>query len=399
MKSLKLFVFSSLLLAVSVTSVKAATRAGEQVTLGKDETVNEDFFAAGQKIEIYGTINGDVYAAGGNVIIDGKVNGDVIVAGGDVQINGEVAQNVRVLGGNVNVAATIGRNLSFAGGNVDVAENAVIKGSVVGGGGDLTVDGNIGKNLRIGAGNLLLGATVAGNVESTAGEMTLGPKAKIAGDVRYWSKKDGEVNSGASISGQIVRSEPMKGSEGLGSGAKAAADGAFRLIKTMLKLTGMVIYLLVSLLIVKLLPTYSRRLQEAVRNEPLKSAGLGLLLMIASPFVIGFLFATVIGIPIALLLMAIVGVWLFFAKLPVTLVVGNWLLKKFNQKENDLVAVVVGLAAYELLTMIPGIGWLVRMATWIVGTGALILAKMYWLRSRNGKAMEVVERSNGKRKS
>ena len=81
MKKLLLIVLGFFLLFSFVALPVFAQEKEKMVILSKGETIDRDYFAAGDETQISGTINGDAYVAGGTVIVDGTVNGDLMAAG------------------------------------------------------------------------------------------------------------------------------------------------------------------------------------------------------------------------------------------------------------------------------------------------------------------------------
>ena len=182
----------------------------ERVTLEADETINHDFFAAGEQVEIKGTVNGDLYAAGGNIVVEGTVNGDVLAAGGQIEISGTVGGNIRVAGGNIEVSGDIAKNLTAGTGSLEISDDATVGGSVVLGAGNVEIDGPVGGNIVAGAGNLEIRNTVGGNIYAGVRQLHIDENAGVAGDVIYWSEEEALVDQEATVSGTLERREPVK---------------------------------------------------------------------------------------------------------------------------------------------------------------------------------------------
>ncbi|MBT7553078.1 hypothetical protein HN670_01245, partial [bacterium] len=76
---------SLFLLPISLLAVEA--HSGDVVFLAIDQTIDHNYYAAGQNVEIYGTVNGDLFLAGQNIIIDSEnINGDIFAAGSTLTI-------------------------------------------------------------------------------------------------------------------------------------------------------------------------------------------------------------------------------------------------------------------------------------------------------------------------
>ena len=137
-------IFCTLIFTSSAFAAKNFQR-NETVLLSKNDVVEGDYFAAGDRVTIAGTVNGDAYVAGGNGIIEGEINGELITPAGTDNIRGKVAQDVRVAGGQVTVSGDVGGNVTLVGGSLEASDSAKIAGSLVSAGGNLSVFAPIGR--------------------------------------------------------------------------------------------------------------------------------------------------------------------------------------------------------------------------------------------------------------
>ena len=126
-----------------------------------------------------------------------------------------------------------------------------------------------------------------------------------------------------------------------------------------------------------LFPGMFRRADENFRKKPWPAVGWGTLVLLATmPLAILLLF-TVVGIPLALLLVLLWLLAILFAKFFVGFTVGNAVLKWLKRSDKKYVpkaywALVLGLILYYLLRLVPFIGIFVRLATTIVGIGIML---------------------------
>jgi cytoskeletal protein CcmA (bactofilin family) len=127
-------------------------RAGQEVLVPADATVEGDLYASGGLVRVEGTVDGDLIASAGQVQITGTVTGDLMAAGGTLGIDGEVAGDVRAAGGRVAITGTIGEDLVVGGGQVRLASS-----------------GEVGEDLLFGTGQMTLDGAVTGDVLGSAG--------------------------------------------------------------------------------------------------------------------------------------------------------------------------------------------------------------------------------------
>jgi cytoskeletal protein CcmA (bactofilin family) len=360
--------FFALVLAFYLPPAFAQTNvaSGENITLAKTETVNEDYFAWGERVIVSGIVNGDAYVGGGNVIIEGEINGDLIAAGGSTNIMGKVSNDVRIAGGQVNVSGEIGGNITLLGGSLEISDSAKINGGLTAAGGNLTVFAPLGRGATFATGNTTLANQINGNVTGAVGNLTLTSNANIRGNLVYLSDSKAQIQDGATVSGSTVQKIPPQKEQDTEKAAKYFASA-----NVMLKFILFLSALLVAFIIVKLAPRYSFAIADVVEKRPFASLAMGLATLILFPIAVVITLVTVVGIPLALISLVMFFILLYVSKIFVSLAVG----RKLAAKSGIILQVTIGLALYYFLTLIPVIGWIVCLITLLVGLGAIVLAK------------------------
>ncbi|WP_168060684.1 bactofilin family protein [Candidatus Manganitrophus noduliformans] len=325
--------------------------ADRLVTLRADQTVNGDYFAFGDVVEILGTVHGDVYAAGGKVRVAGTIAGDLLAAGGEIDIEGEVGQDARIAGGEITLSGDIGRNLTIAGGRIILADSSTVQGNV------------------ISAGDLVISNQIHGNVKAMAGNLQITSTAAVGGDIAYRSPQPARIAEGAEIGGTVMQRTPHEMfdfSPGRMVGAVAGLIFLFKIIS-------FVSTLLLGLLLIFLFPGFSRAVVSTLREKPMASLGWGLVWLIVTPVVLIALLATVVGIPLALILFPLYFISLYLARIVIILWAGTAILERMGKEGHPGWALFVGLFLYTLLTLIPGPGGLISLLVILFGLGAALL--------------------------
>jgi cytoskeletal protein CcmA (bactofilin family) len=342
------------------------------VSLPKDQTIDKDYFAAGDRVEISGTVNGDVYAAGGQVVIDGTINGDLIAAGGTVEVSGNVTQDARVAGGQVNISGQIGRNLTIGGGNVEIANNAILGGSLVAGAGNLNVRAPIAKDIKAGAGNLVIANIVEGDVEAGVGTLRLSSNGRVNGDLNYYSNDPVSIAPDATVSGKVTFNQTP---EYEGPKASDVAKGLAG-VAAFFKLISLVSTLILGLLLVYLFPKFTEEVSENIQRRPWASLVVGILVLILSPIIFLVLLITVFGIPLAFFFLFLFLASLYITRIFALYFLGDFILERLKRdKLGGAWKFVVGMFAYYLITLIPIIGELIAFVVLLFGLGSSLITK------------------------
>lgn len=351
-------------------SAFAQSNTPANVILPKDQTINKDYFAAGESVTLSGTVNGDAYVAGTNVIIEGTVNGDLLAAGGTITIRGIVTQDIRVVGGQVVISGDVGRNLSIGGGSVNITDSAKIGGSLTAGAGNLTIFAPVSKDVNIAAGQATLGNTVSGDVQAGVGQMTLTSSANVLGNLTYWSESTAHVDSTAKITGTTTHNLPPQVTKDPKITDKTPS---FLGINWAFNFWSYLGALVVGLLLSLLVPVYTQETVRIILEKPLHSLGIGFLSLVLAPFAFIFILITVIGIPLDLILLAISLILIYLAKIFFSIALGEKVSELANKKLSLSWTLVVGISIYYILSIIPILGFVFWMIAGFIGLGASLI--------------------------
>ena len=327
-----------------------------------------DRFVAGGTVTEVAPVAGDLIAAGGSVDVDTDVAGGVVAAGGKVRIGGSVGQSVHAAGGQLSLVGGGGghppRPRGALGEGPD-AHKARPRGAAAG---RIAVRGAVDGHLSAGAGNLLIDAPIGGDVEAAAGTLELGPNARIGGTLRYRSTEPLKRDPAAQVAGEIVRIGPDPAQ--WSSEARQVRRGA-----GLFWTTGL---MLLAALLVAVTPRLSASVSESLRGRPGFSLVLGFVVLVCTPIATVLLLVTIIGVPLALL---VLFAWL--ALLPVAwastgVAVGDWFLARAASARGErtrwrVVAAVLGVLLLALASRVPWFGGWIGFAALIVGLGAWAL--------------------------
>lgn len=349
------------------------TPGNNVVTLPKYSTVDKDYFATGGTVNLSGNVNGDAYLAGGNITVDGNIYGDLIAAGGNITVSGNTAGNVRVLGGNITISGKVGKNLTVAGGSVNIANAAQIAGSLVSGSGDLTVSAPIGKGATLDGGDASILSTIGGEVLANTSKIMLGAQSVIGGNLTYSKDTAVDLQRGAQVKGKMIVNSPVIPPA---SAFKGTVDSFIQKVGMGLKFIDLASALLIALLLVKFAPNYLDKTVKILTKRPLRSFGVGLLVVFGIPLVSIILILTVIGIPIALILLGVLIIAIYLSKIFISLLVGQKVLEAFKTKAGRGLAVAVGLVIYSIVAQIPLLGSAVVFFSLVAGLGAQAVERL-----------------------
>jgi hypothetical protein len=364
------------MLTPGVIALYAAGALAAANTAAVEGRIGSDLFVFGGAVTVPEPVRSDLFAAGGAVDVEAPVAGDAVAAGGRVRFGADVGQSIYAAGGQLEFTGKVGRNLRVAGGRVEVAKGAEIAGNVSMAGGRLRLLGPVRGQVQAAGGRLLIDAPVGGDVIAGAGAIELGPNARIAGKLRYQSGEPLVRHVSAEVAGGVEEETDAK------AVPRERAAPRWHLPGWPWTL-GLIV---LAALLLAASPGFYTGVTQTLRERTAASALAGFVWLVCVPVVTLFFVLTIIGIPIALLAVA-----LYLALLPVgyvsaAIAFGGWSLQRMRPDAAAALPWRIGAAALALvllalLGMVPWLGGWVGFVVLLLGLGALVL-QLPWLRSR-----------------
>jgi cytoskeletal protein CcmA (bactofilin family) len=346
-------------------ALAATVRQGETVTVGPDEVIGEDLYVFGRTLHLQGTVRGDLITAAGRVEITGSVEGDVLSMAGDTRISGRVGGSIRAAAGVIVVTGQVGEDAVLAGGEVRIEPGARVGRDAFVAANEATLQAPVVGDVQAAAETLTLGGPVTGSVRAEVGTLRLTDDASIGGSLRYRAGKGSELASGATVTGPVERLSPSRQP---GRGPMMYVIGWIR------SLVGLFV---LGLLLVLVLPDFSRRVPVTLIQSPWRSLGWGTAVFVGTPVLAALIFLVGVmlgGWWIGLMAMGLYAMGLALCFPVVGLFIGRWLLDRFGKAGTPLVwALLVGLALLLLVGQVPVLGAVIALATILFGLGALVL--------------------------
>lgn len=316
-------------------------------------TSSGNVFGGGNNLQINQDIQGDLVLAGSMLEINGNVVHDFIGAGGDVTVNGNISGNVIAAGGTIKVNRNVGGDVAAFGGQILLSRDSVVNGDILLSGGDITLDGIINGNGQVSTGTLRTGDNfkLKGDLKLDAQNYPSNLKDNVGGSLNITAKNETET-------------QYAKASEG------------FSVFWFIIKLLAS---LALGLILIYLFPGFVNRLEEIVRDSPLKTGLIGLLILIFLPILAIILLITLFGISLSVLVILLLALGLLIASVPVKLLAGEIIYNNVLKKEaGKMTYYLIGAIIFAVLYEIPLLGGLIYFITLLIGLGAAVV----WLGER-----------------
>lgn len=367
-------------------SVRAEVR-GDVVAMAEDlsivSTVSGDVIAMAGHIRLDSAVSGEVFAVaggiaaegdaaqgvtlfGGSVTWTGQARGPVLIAGGRILTGGKTVGPVKLLGGKIYQGAIVEGDLLAAAGKVKFLETSAILGKAWVTGGLVAIDGVVVGELRVAAHDVRISGRIEGDVYIDGVNIEIEDSAVITGKLNYRSEHQAEIDPSATIAGDVnfVRSEmPQKI-----TGFAFAAAG----LTALATVGGLLLLGAILLLLSPRLITASAR---SVRAATWPSLGVGVAALIGTPVLAAMLVSIVIGIPLAIFLIALYVLAMLSGILTAATALGRAILRREAGESFWRVFghLALGLLILAVVAMIPILGALLVLVGLTLGMGAILV--------------------------
>lgn len=345
-------------MSVLLLALPLVARSRGIVVIPRDQTVPGNLVRSGERVDVDGTVTGDAILIGSTLNVNGTIEGDLIALGQTLTVKGTVKGSVRALVADMSLEGPVGRNVTVAGAQVALGKPAEVQGSVAALAQRLRVDGTIHGSVDAVAAQATVGGTVARDVVirndvgvpgAGSGATTVAATAAVAGAFRHIGTPPATVAAGARVSGGVIER------------AVNAVPGrtvALRLTWIGLRFVALA---LLGLLCLRFFRGPAQTILEAMRGRPFGTFALGFAVLFLTPLAFILLAVTLIGAPIAVLLIVLYALALYVSRALVAVHLGRWL-HRFGERRGiklpagDPAALLVGLLTLTVVLDLV-LGW------------------------------------------
>jgi len=350
----------SILFFVGVSGAQTF-QTGDIVTVAESETVDGMLFAGGNTIDIAGIVNGDVYCAGNTVNVSGKINGDLICASQTMTISGIVDGSVRIAGQSINISGTIGNSATIGAQTLIIDKDGSITRDLLGGSQTTTISGTVGRDILAGSQSITINGKVGRDFRGETASFAVGNSGRILGNVDYTSNQEINVLTGGVISGTVKRTAPPAENHTVVIAPIALTFGWF--------IYSLVALLAVALVLIGLFPRIFKEASASAKKKPGSTVLMGLGVAFLTPIIVGLLMITIIGIPLAFMILLVMTMAAALSGPFAGYLLGNIIMPKSNSTVWKMLA---GSALLIVTFFIPILGFFTILVSYLFGMGMVV---------------------------
>lgn len=328
----------------------------------------EDLYLFGSSVNFEGNLRGDMISAARTVTVDGELDGTVSAFAQRVTINGDIRRSLRGAAQFFTINSTVEGDVVAFAQEVTLTSDALLMHDAALFGAELVVDGVVEGDCDLKGGTVTISGRVDGNVRITADKITISPSAVIEGDLDYESATRAKIAPEAQIVGETRYKKITHSSKSEVEVPLAPPPASW--LWSFLFFCGTFI---IGLILILFKRDMVERIAMDMRHRVLLHGLLGLLLLIVVPVLIVLLAITFIGLPVAAAGTTAYILLFIVSKIFVGITLGMVIISLFKRSGHISLgwSLLLGLILLALLFKIPFFGWLVYIAAWAVGSGAV----------------------------
>lgn len=347
-------------------------------TIIRNGVLTQDTYLAGERVIVSADVNGDLILAAGSASIDGQVSGDVMAAAGEIILTAELADDLRVAGGDISLCGAITGDAVLAGGDIDICADTIVGNNLWIAAGDATLNGTVENDLTIKGGDITLSGKILGNANISAHSIEILPGTEILGNFEYSSPEEASIHSTANISGEVTYTK----SKGWWGRKNDKESGGLLMGAIGFLLIALLSISISALVVSKTLPKVFSSTPTIIRTQFLQSLGVGLIAILVTPIIMALLAITVVGIPLAVILLLLYLLMIIGGLFAGLLVVADMILQWIKNKQQAtktktgfwyFIAIILATLLLIILNIIPLVGGVILFLLYLTGVGAVCL--------------------------
>jgi hypothetical protein len=348
----------ALAVAIPLGSVLASIRTSSRNIVIADDVVNEDLYAVGGRTIVEGTVRGDLVVAGGELTITGTVEGDVLgLVAGPVRITGVVGGSVRVAAVSLQIDGSVGGDVASLVGEAGVDGSVARDVLLIGGEG--VIGAEVARDVRAQVWRLEIDGDVGRKVVARVDDLVLSGGATVGDDLSFKASGEVDIAPDAVVGGEVIQREVL---------APVWAKAVTRAF-AWLSLLGLLVS---GLLLFWVFPATAARAPAIAAARPGRSALIGSAVLVLPPLLTLGLALSLVGLPVAVLLLVVWLVALLLGPIPAV----AWLGTRILGGKGGLVGgFVLGALVWRgAMWLLPVVAAALYLAALTVGVGSFAMA-------------------------
>lgn len=291
-----LFLFAALLTSAPSSVFAYEVRVSPDISISENYISDDNLYLAGLKTWFNATYENDVVSVALDQIIRGTIFGDVTLLGNTIELQGEMFDDVRIIGNEIRVTGVTNKDLVIVANHVIVEPEAIVNGDTLILANNVEVRGQFLGETQITANKISIGGSLVGPTTLTSQKLTFNSGAKVISELSYFSPQRAVVEPGAEIQKSLNfnQIESIKQND--------VVKKIFFGFVSFWSIIKLIATLFVIFILTHLFRVFSQRVVDIVDQRKWTTVLVGLLSFILIPLVTIILFASLVLIPVSVIL-------------------------------------------------------------------------------------------------
>lgn len=357
--------------AICTPSIVSAyeLRIEPDISIGEDYIISdENLYLAGAKTWFDATYENDVVSASLDQTIKGTIFGDVTLLGNDISLEGEMFDDVRIIANTVYISGITNKDLVIVANNIVITDSAIINGDSLILANNVNIQGQTLGEVQITANKINVSGEMIGPTTLTGQKITFASGAKIVSELSYFSPQRAVIESNTEIQNPLNfnQIESIKQND--------VVKRLFFGFVSFWSIIKLIATLFVIFILTQLFRIFSQRVVHIVYEKKFMVLLNGVLALFAIPILITVLFASLVLIPVSVIIGLIFAIMLILLPAMSSIIVGQLFQKYILKKSKAIIDFNVSALALIALTFvgfIPYLGSVLVYLFYIVSLGAM----------------------------
>lgn len=311
----------------------------------------------------------DLVSASFDQTVGGTLFGDVILLGKKIEITGQTFNDVRTISDTINISGVINKDLIIVARNVNIESGAIINGDTLILAHTVDIQGQLLGQSQITGSNIFISGSIIGPTTLTGTKISFLSSSKVNSDISYFSPQRAYIENGAQIQGKINfnQIETIQQNE--------VVKRLFFGFVSFWALIKLIATLFVIFVLTHLFKIFSQNIIESVKNKNLEIFIWGLISFISIPFLILALFASLVLIPVAIIILCIYIIMIMLLPAISSIICASFYQNYFQKSSKinvDFRLSALVLMVITFISFIPYIGDYIIYFIYIVSFGAMV---------------------------
>ncbi|RKX17084.1 MAG: hypothetical protein DRP51_11450 [Candidatus Zixiibacteriota bacterium] len=352
--------------------------SGDDISVSRDEQINDDLYIFGNYSEVRGTVDGDLTAFCYDLSSNGYVNGNANLFAYNIDYIGKINRSARLFAYKIRLNGPVNGNLLAFGKEIRLGSKSYVGQDLTYSGENIKIDGIIIGNVDGTSSKTVISGKIDGDINIETDQLIITSTAIIAGELFYKSNNEAVIDEGGIIKGEITWQELKTDTK---PDINISPNGSLIFNIIMFFAT-----LLTGFVLILLFRNHINRSVDQLETNFWHTFAIGCLSFIGLTFGAIIPFVLILGIPVSLMMLTLGLILFYIGKIYVAITLARYLFGLINKASKLPIGVefIIGLIILSVLFELPIIGWVIYIVTFLLGTGAAINGCIAISRSSKG---------------